>query len=321
MTARHALRWRRPGEAAEPLATARRILGAVGPAVRWPEVELAEAELRAQQGDDRGARRHLRRAIALAKRFGVPHLEAEAHRERARVCAEAGHLRLALACLARAHAAFRAAQAQGEIPSLKAMQAQLEALFAELAQRWGDRIEAADGITAGHCRRVAELALGLASRVGVGPEAHFWLRIGGLLHDVGKIEVRPEVLGKPGPLTPEERREMERHTVYGDRILRGMGMPDWVAAIARHHHERWDGRGYPDGLVGEGIPFEARLLAVVDIFDALTSDRQYRPALPVTEALRILREERGKGLDPALVDAFCAWIESSYGAAGAAAAN
>lgn len=321
MVARHALRWRRPQAAEAPLAVARRVLSAVGPSVRWPEVELAEAELRAQRGERAAARRHLRRAIALARRYRVPHLEAEAHRERARLCAEDGQLRLALACLTRSHAAFRAAQAQGEIPSLKAMQAQLEALFADLAQRWGDRIEAADGITAGHCRRVADLALGLAARVGVGPEAHFWLRIGGLLHDVGKIEVRPEVLGKPGPLTPEERREMELHTVYGDRILQGMGMPDWVAAMARHHHERWDGRGYPDGLAGERIPFEARLLAVVDIFDALTSDRQYRPALPVAEALRILREERGKGLDPTLVDAFCAWIEGSAAAPAAARAN
>jgi len=166
-------------------------------------------------------------------------------------------------------------------------------------------IEARDTYTAGHCVRLARFAAELGERAGLSPEEVGALRLGGFLHDLGKIAVPDDVLLKPGPLNAEEWRLMREHPVAGDRLARPMRTLGLVLPVIRHHHERMDGHGYPDRLAGEEIPLLARIMAVVDVFDALRTRRPYKGALDETESLRLLKEGARTGqLDAGLVRLF-----------------
>src|SRR5437899_528374 len=156
-------------------------------------------------------------------------------------------------------------------------------------------IEAKDPYTEGHCERLSKYSVSLAEKLGLPEHLRVALRRGGLVHDIGKLAVPEHILLKPGPLTPEERRIMEQHTIAGERICAPLRSFRHVLPIIRHHHEKLDGSGYPDGLKGEQIPLTARILQITDIYDALTTDRPYRKALPVKEALAIMREEVKRG--------------------------
>lgn len=164
-------------------------------------------------------------------------------------------------------------------------------------------IEAKDPYTEGHCDRLARYSAALADRLGLPEEQRVALRRGGIVHDIGKVVVPEHILLKPGPLDREERRIMETHPVAGERICAPLKSFRHVLPIIRHHHERMDGTGYPDGLSGESIPLSARILQIADIYDALTTDRPYRKALSPKEAIGILDEEVRRGWwDGALVD-------------------
>ncbi len=166
-------------------------------------------------------------------------------------------------------------------------------------------IEARDTYTAGHCVRLASYAVELGERLGLSSEEVGALRLGGFLHDLGKIKVADSVLLKPGPLNADEWRTIREHPDAGDRLTTPMRTLSLVRPIIRHHHERVDGRGYPDKLVGEEIPFLARAMSVVDVYDALRTRRPYKPALDEAEALRLLYEGARTGqLDPELVRVF-----------------
>jgi putative nucleotidyltransferase with HDIG domain len=166
-------------------------------------------------------------------------------------------------------------------------------------------VDAKDQVTHDHTRRVQDQTLRLARALAVDDEGELQaIRAAALLHDVGKLAIPEHILNKPGRLTPAEYDIMKRHAVIGADILSVIGFPYAVAPIVRHHHENWDGSGYPDGLAGGRIPIGSRIIAVVDCFDALTSDRPYRPRLDDREALQILRERRGSMYDPEVVDAF-----------------
>jgi putative nucleotidyltransferase with HDIG domain len=156
---------------------------------------------------------------------------------------------------------------------------------------------------AGHSRRVARYAAGTAARMGMSPAWVERVRLAGAVHDIGKIETPLEIVNKPGPLSEEEFVVLEHHAGAGARMVSGLGDEE-LAAIVRHHHERFDGSGYPDRLAGERIPLGARIVAVADTFDALTSLRPYRPAMRHREALELLGAEAGTQLDPAAVAAF-----------------
>jgi putative two-component system response regulator len=156
-------------------------------------------------------------------------------------------------------------------------------------------IEAKDPYTEGHCDRLSKYSVALGEKLGLPQDLRVALRRGGLVHDIGKLAVPESILLKPGPLTPEERKIMEKHTIDGERICAPLRSFRHVLPIIRHHHEKWDGSGYPDGLKGEKIPLTARILQVTDIYDALTTDRPYRKALPVEKALAIMREEVKRG--------------------------
>jgi len=171
----------------------------------------------------------------------------------------------------------------------------------------GLTIEARDPYTHGHCERLARYATALGERIGLGDEQLLALHRGGFLHDVGKVGIADVILLKTGRLTPAEHAVMQQHPVIGDRLCGQLRCLDEVRPIVRHHHERRDGTGYPDGLKGEAIPLLARILNVVDSYDALTTERPYRPALPPDEAFREIRAEAAKGWKfPDLVEEFAA---------------
>ncbi len=171
-------------------------------------------------------------------------------------------------------------------------------------------LEAKDPYTRGHSTRVAELARQLAQRMGFSRLAAETIAQAALLHDIGKIGVPESILRKPRSLTEEEWAIMRRHPVTGAQIVAPLEFFDDGAVILRHHHERLDGSGYPDGLTGEGIPLGARVVAVADVYDALTSDRPYRAALTHPEAIQVLHGEGGRTLDRRLVALFVEVLEA-----------
>ena len=164
-------------------------------------------------------------------------------------------------------------------------------------------LEAKDAYTRGHSERVAELSRRIAVALGLDSEDVAAVGEAGLLHDIGKIGVPESALGKPGPLTADEWQAMRRHPVIGAQIVAPFEFFARAAPVIRHHHERWDGSGYPDGLAAHAIPLGARIVAVADVFDALTSTRPYRPALHRSAALAYLTGEAGRTLDEHVVAA------------------
>jgi diguanylate cyclase (GGDEF)-like protein/putative nucleotidyltransferase with HDIG domain len=178
-------------------------------------------------------------------------------------------------------------------------------------------VDARDTYTGSHSTRVAELAAWIAAHLGLGAEQVELARLAGSLHDLGKLAIPEEILRKPGPLTPPERLVLERHSQIGFRMLESLGVEP-VAHWVLHHHERWDGMGYPDGLSGSGIPLGARIIFVADAYDAMTSDRAYRGRLTMQEAVAELERCAGSQFDPEIVTVFAR--ELSYAAPATAAA-
>jgi putative nucleotidyltransferase with HDIG domain len=175
--------------------------------------------------------------------------------------------------------------------------------YYETLRSLASALEARDAYTQGHSQRVADLSAQLAEKLGVDEAARREIYSAALLHDIGKIGVRDEVLLKPGKLTEAEMATIRNHPIFGDAILAPLRFMGRVTGMVKHHHERWDGGGYPDGLEGEEIPLASRIVAVADTFDALTSDRPYRDRRSVAETLDIIREEKGHQFDPRVVDA------------------
>jgi putative two-component system response regulator len=166
-------------------------------------------------------------------------------------------------------------------------------------------IEGKDPYTHGHCERLAEYSARLAEQLGLPEDQIIALRRAGVVHDVGKIAVPDAILLKPGRLSSEEWAIIREHPVVGERICAPLKLFRFVLPIIRHHHEKLDGSGYPDGLCGEQIPVTARVLQIVDVYDALTTDRPYKKAFSITDALQTMKEEVSKGWwDPRIFDQF-----------------
>lgn len=166
-------------------------------------------------------------------------------------------------------------------------------------------IEARDPYTLGHCDRLSGYAVAVGGALGLDAEMVRALRLGGYLHDLGKIAVPDGILLKPGPLDPLELERIRAHPGVGSDLVLGLRSLELVRPIMRHHHERWDGSGYPDGLKGEAIPLGARIISVVDVFDALHTDRPYKAALTRSDAVAtLLRETEAGYWDPRIVDTF-----------------
>jgi putative two-component system response regulator len=170
-------------------------------------------------------------------------------------------------------------------------------------------IEAKDPYTEGHCDRLSRYSVRLAEHLDLHEDLRVALRRAGIVHDIGKVAVPEHILLKPGPLSPDERKVIQIHPVVGERICAPLKSFRHVLPIIRHHHEKMDGTGYPDRLGGKNIPLTARILTVVDVYDALTTDRPYRKALPPEEALWTMREEVKRGWwDESLVAEFEAMV-------------
>jgi HD-GYP domain-containing protein (c-di-GMP phosphodiesterase class II) len=181
----------------------------------------------------------------------------------------------------------------------------LRSKFGSALAALAEVVEARDGYTELHCRRLAAFSRLLAERLGLDEAAEEVVELGALLHDVGKSGISAQLLQKAGRLSPEERREMERHSALGTGIVSSLhGISRTTALCVRHHHEHWDGSGYPDRLAGRAIPLAARIVAVVDVWDALSSARPYKNAMPQDRVIEILQKHRGTQLDPELVDLF-----------------
>jgi putative nucleotidyltransferase with HDIG domain len=176
---------------------------------------------------------------------------------------------------------------------------------------WAKAMEYRDSETEGHCRRVVELTVDLAKQLGCSPQEIEHIRRGVLLHDIGKMAIPDSILHKPGPLDIEERQTIERHPVYAQNMLAQIPFLKTAVNIPYFHHERWDGHGYPEGLKGEEIPLEARIFAVVDVWDALCSNRPYRGAWTKEKATEYISENAGKMFDPKVVEIFLGLISDA----------
>jgi putative two-component system response regulator len=200
--------------------------------------------------------------------------------------------------MARVRSVLRLAEARAEVDGA-------HGVIAALA----NAVEAKDSVTEQHCQRLASMANQVGVAIGLDATALRGLVFGALLHDIGKIGVADAILTKPGPLDAAEWTEMRRHPLIGERICAPLALSQVFSPIIRSHHERWDGHGYPDGLRGADIPIGARIVGVVDAFDAMVHDRPYRLARSVDEATIELRRGAGRQFDPALVPPFLSIID------------
>jgi len=185
----------------------------------------------------------------------------------------------------------------------------VKSLFLGTVRSLASAVDAKDPYTLGHSQRVTQYALAIAQELGLSPGDCEDLQLAALLHDVGKIGLPDEILLKAGKLTPAEWEQVRKHPIWGEEILRPIKQLRRVAVWIRHEHERWNGSGYPDHLKSAAIPLPSRIIAVADAFDAITSDRSYRKAVSVGEAMTILESVAGTEYDPEVVAAFLAAIE------------
>jgi len=295
---------RDPAHARDALEDAARISSETGDEAWLAHIAKLNGILRRDANAANEAERFFGRAVELAEARQDVMLLAETLRERAELYRGEGRNREALQNLNRAHRLFEQLRAKRELANIDSSVSRLEDDFINVVKRWGESIEAKDHYTQGHCVRVADLSCAIAQACGIEGQALFWFRVGALLHDVGKLVVPSEVLNKPGKLDENEWKLMRSHPSAGVDMLAGIDFPGDVRPIIESHHERWDGRGYPHALAGENIPLPARILAVADVYDALTSVRSYKKALSHEAALEIIRNDSGTAFDPAVVVKF-----------------
>lgn len=260
--------------------------------------------IRRELGQLDDAALYLERARSLSEVRRDTVLTADVAREQATLFRTMGRNVETLRALNDAHRLFEQLRARHELSDVDERLRELEEAFLAVVREWSLSIEQKDTYTHGHCERVSEYACRLAVLAGMADSELKWFRMGAILHDVGKVSVSLDILNKPGPLTDEERAVMAKHPENGVALLQKTEFPWDVRPMIRHHHERWDGRGYPDGLSGAAIPLAARILTVADVWDALTTTRSYREAFTPSQAWTIMESEVGRTLDPELVPLF-----------------
>ena len=257
------------------------------------------------------AESRLRTAIELAVSAGSVLNEAEAARELARLMQAMGRNQDALTLLNTAHRLFGRLDARVDLVHVGGKVSELETTYFDVVREWGQSIESADSYTFGHCERVAQSALAVARGLVLDETAQTAIRLGAYLHDLGKVRVPHEILNKPGPLTREEFEVVQMHPIWGLELLAAVEFPWDLKPIIRWHHERYDGTGYPDRLRGDEIPVAAQIVGIVDVFDALTTARSYRPAMTHEAAMQEI--ERCKGWwSEAVYDAFRASLARQH---------
>jgi putative nucleotidyltransferase with HDIG domain len=302
--ARVMLRSGEPHAALRTAAEAQEIARASGDD-RWlGDILLVSGAAHLRLGNADAALGFLDRASEIARAREDMKLVADVVLEQARGLRIVGRNRDTLQRLNEARALFERLRARRDLANVAERQTELESAFLQIVREWGESIESKDSYTQGHCSRVADYACLLAEAAGFSSQEMLWFRMGALLHDVGKVSVPLEILTKPGRLDDTEWSVMSLHPVIGVDLLEGVEFPWDVRPMIRHHHERWDGSGYPDKIGGTDIPLEARILTIADVYDALTTTRSYRAAFTHEKAMEILTSEVGKTVDPGLFPVF-----------------
>jgi putative nucleotidyltransferase with HDIG domain len=210
---------------------------------------------------------------------------AETNRELALLYQQLGRNMDALGALNTSYQLFRRLEARTELVDVGRKIGDLEGTYLRIVREWGQSLESADSYTHGHCERVADYGLAVGRALGLDPGQLTTLRLGAYLHDLGKVRIPPAILNKPGKLTDEEFGVVKMHPVWGLEMLTEVDFPWDLKPIIRWHHEKYDGTGYPDGLKGEEIPVAAQIICIVDVYDALTTTRSYKPAVTSAEAI------------------------------------
>ncbi|HEY8509645.1 MAG TPA: HD domain-containing phosphohydrolase [Steroidobacteraceae bacterium] len=265
-----------------------------------------------ETGNTQLANTHFQLALKLAQQCGDRVLEAECERERALLDMQEGRHRDALAALNRAHRLFQQLRATREVLEIERKLERVERMYLRVAEMLETEVSISfDSLAVEQYQRVSRYASQLASALGFTGRDLTWLRIGAFLYDIGKRSIPAELLNKPGKLTPEEWEIVKSHVHHSEQVVIDLDPPWDMAKMVRHHHEHWDGSGYPDGLRGEDIPLTARILCIADAFTALTSHRSYRKQYSPEAALEIMEKEAGVIFDPALLSTFRTIVEAA----------
>ncbi|HEY0304851.1 MAG TPA: HD domain-containing phosphohydrolase [Longimicrobiales bacterium] len=264
-----------------------------------------------ETGNSQLATTHFTLALKLAQTCDDRVLEAECERERALLDMQEGRHREALGALNRAHRLFQQLRASREVADIERKLERVEKMYLRVAEMLETEVSISfDSLAVEQYQRVARYASQLANAVGFSGRDLTWLRIGAFLYDIGKRSVPAEIVNKRGELTPEEWATMKEHVAYSVQVVVDLDPPWDMAAMVQHHHEHWDGTGYPEALAGEQIPLSARVLCIADAFTALTSQRAHRKARTPEEALALMEREAGTTFDPGLFQTFKALIEA-----------
>jgi response regulator RpfG family c-di-GMP phosphodiesterase len=275
-----------------------------------------------ETGRPRVAEIQLGLALQLARVCELRLLEGEVHDETAQLYVMQGRSREALRALNAAHQIFAALEARRELLDVERRIERLEETYLRAISLLESQTSAGnDPFAAGRYERVAAITCKVAEAMGFRGRDLSWMRIASFVYDVGRSTVPHSILNKPGALTADEWDLMKQHPLAGDEIVTDLGFPEEIRPVVLHHHEHWDGGGYPNGLKGEEIPLLARILALGDVYDALTSDRPYRPAFAPDDALTIMHAEAGRKLDPELFRIFRGVVGAGVGTASGAAAS
>ena len=277
---------------------------------------LGMAEARKIMGCIEGSKRNwdeavefFERSVEINEECASPLGLAETYFEYARVCKEAGRAEESHRLLNKSLGIFEQLKASKEIESVRMEVVKLERLYLEVIEAMGTAVEDKDTYTMGHSSRVAYYALRVVEAMSLDQDMARAIVIAGYLHDVGKIYTPDEILNKPGKLTDEEFDEIKRHPEQGVASLKGIQFPWPVKQYILHHHERYDGGGYPAGLGGEEIPLGAQIISIADFFDAMTTTRSYRKAWSQEQTLDIITKNRGVLFSPRIVDCFMEQID------------
>lgn len=268
------------------------------------EVARFRGEIERSRGRARRSETLFRIAAEGGRRLNAPLTEAEALRDLGHFYLAEGRHRSALECLGRGFRLFRRLEATRDLDDMRNRVDELEALILGIVKRIGLEVESRDHHLYGHSARVAEYAVAIACDLGFDPDAMKGILVAGYLHDVGKLQVDPAVLNKPGRLTEAEMEAVRLHPVLGVEHLQRFELPWEIESTVRGHHERYDGTGYPDRLAGERIPLGARILLVADVYDALTTSRSYRDPWTREQALTYLEMSAGTLSDPEITRVF-----------------
>ncbi len=253
---------------------------------------------------------HFDEALEICRELGLQYFEAEVLYEKGNLFLQSERQMEALQLLESSLQIFSQMEATGKADKAESLINSIEELYLRIFESMAFKVDQKDHYTKGHSDRVAKLSLILAKELHLPDGEVKALVAGSLLHDIGKIDVPDEVLKKRGRLTTEEYETIKNHPDAGIRRLSGIKFPWEIIPLIRHHHERYDGKGYPAGLAGELIPLGARIICVADVFDALTSERPYREAFSPQKALDVMKREMGTAFDPLILETLIAAIDT-----------